>query len=305
MLRSRNVRTRNYQPGQRWWTAYLYILPGFLIYAAFVLWPMLDTLRYSFYDWDGFSTPRFTGLGNYGRLIRDELFRIALGNNLLFILFYTLLPIVIALFLTALMTRRQLRGLSFFRAGLFVPYVMSMVVVGVVWRWIYNPVFGPLNRLLELVGLEVLARPWLGDFTLALPAVGAIGTWVQYGFCLVLFIAGVQRIEEHLYEAAKIDGANELQQFWHITLPGLRSEISVALVTTLIAALRIFDLVFVTTRGGPGNNTLVVAMHIYNNAFSLNRAGYAAAVAVVLTVVILIISYSVLTLRRTIEEADG
>jgi raffinose/stachyose/melibiose transport system permease protein len=130
-----------------------------------------------------------------------------------------------------------------------------------------------------------------------------VGMWVQFGFCLVLFIAGVQRIEEVLYDAAKIDGASDLQQLWYITLPGLRGEIAVALVTTLIAALRIFDLVFVTTRGGPANETMVVALHIYNNAFDLNRAGYAAAIAVVLTIIILVISYLVITLRlHTVEE---
>lgn len=303
MLRVSRARTRQPDIGQRFWTAYLYILPSLFVYAVFVLWPVLDTLRLSFYEWDGVSPPSFTGFSNYLRLLKDQVFHLALRNNLLFIAFYTLFPIAFALFLTALMTRRRFWGLSFFRAGLFVPYVMSMVVVGVVWRWIYNPAFGPLNQLLQAIGLGSWARPWLGDFNLALPAVGVVGTWVQYGFCMVLFIAGVQRIDEALYDAAKIDGANELQQFWHVTLPGLRSEISIALVTTLITALKIFDLVFVTTRGGPGNQTMVVSLWLYNNAFQINRVGYAAAIAVVLTIMILLISYVVLTVRlRTAGE---
>jgi raffinose/stachyose/melibiose transport system permease protein len=303
MRRFSRTHLRQPDTGQRFWTAYFYILPSLAVYAIFVLWPILDTLRFSFYEWDGISTPRFTGLGNYLRLLEDQVFHIALRNNLLFIAFYTLFPIAFALFLTALMTRRRFRGLSFFRAGLFIPYVMSMVVVGVVWRWIYNPAFGPLNQLLQALGLGFLARPWLGDFELALPAVGVVGTWVQYGFCMVLFIAGVQRLDEALYDAAKIDGANELQQFWYVTLPGLRSEISIALVTTLIAALKIFDLVFVTTRGGPGNQTMVVSLWLYNNAFQINRVGYAAAIAVILTLIILLISYMVITVRlRTMAE---
>jgi len=269
-----------------------------LIYAFFILWPIIETLRLSFYEWDGFSAPVFTGLTNYAGLLKDEVFHISLRNNLLFMVFYTLFPIAFALFLTALMTRRRLRGMSFFRAGLFVPYVMSMVVVGVVWRWIYNPAFGPLNQALEAFGLEAWTRPWLGDFQLALPAVGLVGTWVQYGFCMVLFIAGVQRIEEELYDAAKIDGANEFRQFWHVTLPGIRSEISIALVITFIAALRIFDLVFVTTRGGPGNETMVVSLWLYRNAFQMNRAGYAATIAVVLTIIILVVSYVIISLRQ-------
>lgn len=186
----------------------------------------------------------------------------------------------------ALCTRNNLRNLDsvevfcyvnpryiqprFLFAGLFVSYVMSKVVGGV-WRWIYNPDFGPLNQVLKAVALEAWTRPWLGDLQLALPAVGAVGTWVQYGFCMVLFIAGVQRIEEELYDAAKIDGADEFRQFWHVTLPGIRNEISVALVITFIAALRTFDLVFVTTRGGPGNETMVVSLWLYRNAFQINR----------------------------------
>jgi len=302
-FRSSKTQARGYKPGERPWTAYLYILPGFAIYLIFVLWPIFDTFRYSFYEWNGFSPPIFTGLNNYTRLLDDEIFHIALRNNLLFIIFYTVFPITVGLFLTTLLTRRKVIGLTFFRSSLFLPYVMSMVVVGVVWRWIYNPIFGPLNQALQAAGLDAWTRPWLGDFTWALPSVGLIGTWVQYGFCMVLFIAGVQRIEETLYDAAKIDGANEFHQFWYITLPGLRNEISVAIVTTLIIALRVFDLVFVTTRGGPANETMVVALHIYRNAFVIDQVGYAAAIAVVLTITILIISYAVITLRQRWTEA--
>lgn len=302
-FRSSKTRVQGYKPGERPWTAYLYILPGFSIYLIFVLWPIFDTFRYSFYEWNGFSPPTFTGLSNYTRLLDDKIFHIALRNNLLFIIFYTVFPIIIGLFLTTLLTRRKVIGLTFFRSSLFLPYIMSMIVVGVVWRWIYNPIFGPLNHALRAVGLDAWTRPWLGDFTWALPSVGVIGTWVQYGFCMVLFIAGVQHIDETLYDAAKIDGANEFHQFWYITLPGLRNEISVAIVTTLIVALRVFDLVFVTTRGGPANETMVVALHIYRNAFVTDQVGYAAALAVVLSITILIISYLVITVRQRWVEA--
>lgn len=285
------------RPGERPWLAYLYILPAFLIYAVFVLTPIVQTVQYSFSDWDGISPPEFTGLANYARLVQDPLVQTALRNNLTLLVFYTVFPIALALLFTALLTRRRIRGLSFFRAGLFVPQVMSMVVVGVVWRWIYNPSFGPINQFLRAVGLEEWAKPWLGDFTFALPAVGLVGTWVGYGFAMVLFIAGVQRLDEDLYDAAKLDGAGELEQFRSITLPGLRPEITIALVTTLIAALRTFDLVFILTDGGPANRTLVVALQIYRNAFTIGRVGYASAIAVVLTLLILIVSFSVITLR--------
>ena len=284
--------------------AYLYLLPGLAVYAVFVLWPILDTLQYSLYRWDGFTQPVFIGLGNYVEMLGDEVLHQSLVNNALFIVFYSLLPIAVGLLLAALLARRPIAGRSLFRAGLFVPYVLSMVVVGVVWKWIYNPAFGPLNQMLKAVGLEAWARPWLGDFTWALPAVGFVATWVQYGFCLVLFIAGIQNISETLYDAAKIDGAGEWQQFWGITLPSLRSEITVALVTTTIAALRVFDLVYVTTRGGPGNRTSVASLWLYQNAFQINRVGYAAAIAVALTAAILLISWAIIGLRARMDDGE-
>lgn len=294
---SQRLRPTGRRPGERAWPAYLYILPGFLIYAVFVLAPVVQTVRYSFFNWNGVGVPEFIGLANYARLIQDPLVHTALRNNLTLLVFYTVFPIALALLFTALLTRRPIRGMSFFRAGLFIPQVMSMVVVGVVWRWIYNPTFGPLNQFLRAVGLEDWAKPWLGDFTFALPAVGMVGTWVGYGFAMVLFIAGVQRLDEDLYDAAMLDGAGEFEQFKTITLPGLRPEITIAMVTTLIAALRTFDLVFVLTNGGPANRTLVVALEIYRNAFTIGRVGYASAIAVVLAIIILVISFSVITLR--------
>jgi raffinose/stachyose/melibiose transport system permease protein len=297
MFRPVNLKSSGGKPGHRTWIAYLYILPAFAIYAFFILRPIAETLRISFYEWDGLTKPVFNGFNNYIELVQDNVLRLALWNNLLFMVFYTVFPIAIALFLTVLLTRTRVRGLSFFRAGLFIPQVMAMVAVGVVWRWIYNPTFGPLNQTLQAIGLGALARPWLGNFDLALPAVGIAGTWVQYGFCMVLFIAGVQHIDEALYEAAKMDGANEFAQFINVTLPGIRAEISIAMVTTLIAALRIFDLVYVTTRGAPGMKTMVASLWLYRNAFQINRVGYAGAIAVVLTSIILGVSYFVLTTR--------
>lgn len=286
---------RSRRPGQSPFLGWLYVLPALVVYVVFVLYPIAETFRTSFYRWDGFSAKReFIGLRNYAQLAADSQFLGALSHNLIFIIFYSIIPILIGLFLTSLMSRHSLRGMAFYRAGLFVPQVISMVVVGVVWRWIYNPAFGPLNRYLRAVGLGGIARPWLGDFTWALPAVGAVGTWVQYGFAMVLFLAGAQRIQQELYEAAQLDGANSFQQFRYVTLPGLRSEIIVALITTLIAALRVFDLIFVTTRGGPGERTLVVAFLVYRAAFELNTIGYAAAIAAVLTAIIFAISFVIL-----------
>lgn len=290
-------------PGESRFLGWLYLAPGFLIYLVFVLYPVFETIRTSFYRWDGFSQDReFIGFSNYLALLKDTQFLTALSHNLVFIIFYSLLPILIGLLLANLLGRKPVRGLTFFRAGLFLPQVLSMVVVGVVWRWIFNPAFGPLNSFLRSIGLNSFAISWLGDFSWALPSVGMIGTWVQYGFCMVLFLAGIQRLPPDYFEASELDGANALQQFWYITIPSLRPEIAVALITTMISALRVFDLVYVTTRGGPGDRTLVAAFLVYRAAFLQNRIGYAAAVATVLTLVILAISYLVLRYQSNSEQ---
>ena len=270
--------------------AYLLLLPGLVIYALFVLLPVISTVRYSFYDWTGFSDPTYIGLGNYAELMRDPDVLKAIGNNLFFVIFYTIIPILLGLFLASVMSRGKLKGMVIFRTGLFVPQVMSAVVVGIIWRWLFT-LDGPINTVLQVIGIEPHA--WLGNFTFAPYAVGAVGTWVEYGLCMVLFLAGVQNIDEELYDAAKVMGANAWQQFRYVTLPGLRQQILVAFVLTFIAALRVFDLVFVLTNGGPGKQTLVTSMLVYEETFERNRAGYGAAIAVMLAIIIVAVSAAV------------
>ncbi len=303
MIQSVQERLKAYEtrPYERFYQAYLYILPGFLIYLVFVLVPIVNTVRYSLTEWTGFTDPVYIGLANYERLAEDENFWNALGNNAFFILFYTFIPIVLGLLLTSLMTRGQLRGMVLFRVGLFVPQVMSAVVVGIIWRWMFD-YQGPINNLLRDIGLASAVKPWLGNFTWAPVAAGAVGSWVEYGLCMVLFIAGMQSIPEELYDAAKVDGAGAWRQFRHVTLPGLQPQILVAFVVTFIAALRVFDLVFVLTRGGPGRETQVVSMLIYEEAFEYHHAGYGAAMALVMTVLIVTVSAVVFALQARQER---
>ena len=297
------MRSNQAYPGENKWKGWLYLLPGFVIYIGFIFYPIRETVRTSFFAWNGFSAQRdWVGLENYRTVFSDAQFADAFLHNLIFILFFCILPVLLGLLLASLLTRKALPGMTFFRTVLFLPQVISMVVVGVIWRWIFNPQFGPLNILLNSVGLSSLTRAWLGDFALALPAVGSIGTWVQYGFCMILFLAGMQHISEEYYEASSLDGANAFQQFVHVTIPGLRAEIGVALVTTIIAALRVFDLVYVTTRGGPGNATLVVGFLIYRSAFQQNRIGYASAIATILMLIILGISLLIRRFQTGNEE---
>ena len=285
--------------------AYIFILPGFVIYAIFVLLPIFGTIRYSFYDWTGFSEPTYIGFANYAELIHDPDVIRSISNNAFFVIFYTIIPILIGLFLTSLMTRSKLRGMTLFRTGLFIPQVMSAVVVGIIWRWLFT-LDGPINQIFTAVGLESWVRPWLGDFTYARYAVGIVGSWVEYGLCMVLFLAGMQGINSELYEAATVFGANAWQQFRYVTLPGLRQQLLVAFILTFIAALRVFDLVFVLTNGGPGKTTYVTSYLVYQQTFQRNRAGYGAAIAVTLALVIVVVSAAVNWLQaRTEGEADA
>ncbi|MEL7627065.1 MAG: sugar ABC transporter permease [Anaerolineaceae bacterium] len=289
------------RPGESRWKGYLYLIPAFAVYLFFTLIPILETVRSSFYDWGALGKSNtWVGLENYLSLLNDSTFLKAFSNNLVFIIFYSFIPILLGLFLASLLGRFPIPGFTFFRTVLFLPQVISMVVVGVIWRWMFHPTTGPVNLFLGAIGLERLQQAWLGSFKWALPAVGSVGSWVQYGFCMVLFLAGMQRISEEYYEASSLDGANGLQQFFFITIPELKSEIGVALITTIIAALRVFDLVYATTRGGPGESTLVTGFLIYRTAILNNEIGYGAAVATVLTIVILSLS---LLIRRLMTES--
>jgi raffinose/stachyose/melibiose transport system permease protein len=277
-------------PGEPRRVGYLYILPALLFYVAFVGVPFFHSVWFSFFDWDGISVGKWVGLQNYGDLIHDPEIRNAFLHSLILIVFYALLPVSIGLILAASLSRMHVRGLTVFRTILFLPQVVAAVVVGVIWRWVYAPT-GPLNELLDVVGLGRLARAWLGDFSWALPAVGGVGTWVTYGFAMVLFIAGVQKIPMSLYDAAKVDGAGPIREFFAVTLPGLRYEIVVAMIITVIAALRSFDVIFVTTRGGPADSTNVPALTLYRRAFLEGDVGSAAAIGISLALVVFVVVF--------------
>jgi raffinose/stachyose/melibiose transport system permease protein len=208
------------------------------------------------------------------------------------ILFYAVLPCMLGLLLASLIAHSRVRGVTVFRAVLFLPQTIATVVVAIAWTWIYAP-SGPLNEALRAVGLGSVARGWLGDFDFALPALGLVGTWVMFGLCLVLFLAGIQKIPMSLYEAARVDGAGRVREFFAVTLPGLRGELAVALTLTTIYALRTFDLIYVSTNGGPGTSTTVPSVLVYQNAFSNGRVGLAASVAVVLTALIFVVAFGI------------
>jgi raffinose/stachyose/melibiose transport system permease protein len=258
-----------------------------------VLAPLGHTVWLSLHQWDGLTPATWVGLDNYREIVRDPELRSAFEHSLVLIVFYAVIPVILGLVLVGALSRARVRGQAGFRTVLFLPQVIPLVVVAVIWRMIYEPIDGPLNRALRAVGLGAFAKPWLGDFTWALPAVGFIGTWVMSGLALVLFMAGVQKIPQSLYDAARVDGAGALREFFAVTLPNLRGEIAVALTLTTIAALRNFDLVYITTQGGPGNSTSVPAFQVYDRAFQIGQIGSAAAIGFTLACVIFVFAFAI------------
>jgi raffinose/stachyose/melibiose transport system permease protein len=190
------------------------------------------------------------------------------------------------------MTRSRVRGSSVFRTVIFVPQVIAMVVVAIAWRQIYAP-DGALNDALSFVGLGHLRHAWLGDSTYALSAVGLVGTWVGTGLCMVLFLAGLAKVPRELYEAAALDGAGTVRQFFAVGLPALRGELAVAITLTVVAALRTFDLVYVMTTGGPGTATRVPSYEVWRWSLDDGRVGYGVTIAIVLTVIIMVLTIGV------------
>ncbi|MBX5200679.1 sugar ABC transporter permease [Rhizobium sp. NZLR1] len=277
----------------------LYLIPGAIGFILIVLIPQLANLALSFTAWKGVGTPRPVGLQNYHRLLTDDQFWGSMYHTLLFIVSMTVIPVCIGLLLAALLfdyVRDQFGEWvsSFFRAGFYLPQILPVTVAGVLWGWILNPV-GVINITLKAIGLDNLAQNWIGDATYALAAVSLVIVWIQVGYCLVVFMAGLSRIDPSLYEAAELDGANWWSRLVTITIPLLAPEIFVVVLTTLIAALKVFAPIFVITAGGPDNATLVPSYLTYYHFFTTQRVGYAAAIAVVQTT--LTIALAVIFLR--------
>jgi raffinose/stachyose/melibiose transport system permease protein len=276
-------------PGEPRRVAYLYLLPALAVFALFVLAPLAHSVWLSLFEWDGVTPGTWVGLHNYGQVVGDPELRAAFSHSLVLVGFYAVLPVLIGLVLAAAMSRARVRGLALFRTVLFLPQVIALVVVGVMWRMIYAPEGGLLNEALGLVGLG--GQDWLGSFSLALPSVGLIGAWVMYGLAMVLLLAGVQKIPQSLYDAARVDGAGAVREFFTVTLPGLRNEVAVALTLTTIQALRSFDIVYVTTGGGPGDSTSVPAYEVYDRAFRGGDVGTASAIGVYIVALIFVLVF--------------
>lgn len=277
---------------------YALLLPAALLYGAFLLVPICQTIYLSFTQWDGLTgSPTWTGLDNYRRIVGDDRFHSALLNNFKWVA-GSWLAQGFGLALAALLSATWIRGRAAFRTIFFIPATMSLVVVGIVWDFVYNPNWGLLNNALHTVEADPLTTGWLSDESTAMPAIIATANWTYFGFAMVIFMAGLQNLDRSLFEAASIDGAGPVAQFRHITIPGLRAQITLLLIVSFINTLRTFDLVYVMTSGGPGGSTEVVAYYIYSLAFMTRQVGYGAAAAVILTLLTLIITIVFLRLRE-------
>ncbi|SDN64492.1 carbohydrate ABC transporter permease [Allokutzneria albata] len=272
---------------------YLYILPALLVYGLFLLFPLLHSGWISLFSWDGLTLGTFVGLDNYAALARDVGFLSAFGHVAVLLVFFAVLPVSIGLVLATALSRTRIRGMAFFRTALFLPQVVAMVVVAIAWQRIFAP-DGALNDLLRFVGLDGLVTAWLGDSGTALIAVGLVGTWVQTGLAVVLFLGGIGKISGELFDAVRLDGGGVVREFRTVVLPALRAEIGVALTLTVIAALRTFDLVYVMTpQGGPGGSTTVPSYEIYHRAFHSGQVGSAAAIGITLTALAFLITFGI------------
>jgi len=267
---------------------WLFVAPALAAYAVFVLWPLVQTFKYSLYQWDGVLPARWVGLDNFKTVFSDHELLGVLGHAFQLIIFFSGIPVLLGLVVATVMRRVASRRVSTVaRAVLFLPQVVPLVAAGIAWSWVLSST-GVVNQALKAVGLGGLTRAWLGDFGTALPAVGVIGAWVLLGLCTVLLLAGMSKIDPTLYEAAQLDGAGPVREFVSITLPSLRQEIGVCVTVTVIAALSAFDIVYISTRGGPGSQTMVPGLEIYQLAFFNREVGLASALAVVLMALVLV-----------------
>ena len=277
---------------------WLFVLPALLMYAMFVLLPFLLSIQYSFYRWNGIGPMTWVGLHNYKTVLEVPNLLETIYNALRLVVYFSFIPVTLGLVVASIMNRVATGRLgAVARTVLFLPQVIPLVAAGIIWGWLLA-LPGLINQILRAVGLGSFARAWLGDFDWALPAVGFIGIWVLLGFCTVLLWTGMTKLDPALYESARIDGAGWLTEFVKITIPLLRHEIGVCLTVTVIAALAAFDIVYVSTAGGPVNATAVPGIQIYILAFTQQRIGLASALAVMLMALVLVVVIPIQRLSR-------
>ncbi|SFE67227.1 multiple sugar transport system permease protein [Paenibacillus algorifonticola] len=281
------------QKGWNRFIPYFLILPNVLLFTVFILVPLLWIFYLSLNDYTMLNAPKWVGLKNYSLLLNDSIFHQAVKNTALYWIGTVVPSMLLGLVLANLLSMR-LKALAAFRALIYLPGVISSVAVAMTWLWMLDPLQGPVNSLLGLIGID--GRNWLQDPATSLPTVIVIGIWTGIGYAMIIFLAGIQSISESLYEAASLDGASVLKKFWYITVPLLKPMTLFLFVTSTIRSFQVFDLVFVLTGGGPANSSTTIVTQIVGASFQEYRMGYASAMAVfllALTLFITLIQYAI------------
>lgn len=279
------------------WTVFLGMLPALVIYIGIALVPIGMSFYYSFFNWDGLSPMTFTGLNNFISTLKDAVFWKGVQNNIFMMITGICGQMPLGLFF-ALLLNRSLKGIKAYRSMLFLPVVISAVIVSIIWGMVFKIESGLLNGLLGLVGLDAWKQDWLGSPKLGMLSVSITYIWQNYGFYMVIFLAALQNISEEIKEAAVMDGATGWKHFWHVTLPMLKETIWVTLIFAISNSFRVFDLIYVMTAGGPAHNTEVMTIYMYNNAFQNMNFGYGSAVSILILLFSLIAIYAANLLTR-------
>jgi raffinose/stachyose/melibiose transport system permease protein len=277
---------------------WVFVLPALLMYVLFVLIPLLLTILYSFFRWNGVGPMTWVGLKNYATIFQVPNLLGTIKNAFWLVVWFSIIPVGLGLIVASIIHRIATGRLgAIARTVLFLPQVIPLVAAGIIWGWLLS-LPGLINQILRAIGLGAITTAWLGDFDWALPAVGLIGIWVLLGFCIVLLLTGMTKVDPALYESARIDGASWFREFIAITIPLLRYEIGVCLTVTVIAALAAFDIIWVSTAGGPGNATSVPGIQIYVLAFTQRAVGLASALAVMLMILVVAVIIPIQWLSR-------
>jgi putative chitobiose transport system permease protein len=282
-------------------TPYLFLLPGSIILGAFIFYPMLNAIWLSFTNYNMVTESSFIGVENYKELFADKLFWKVLGQTFLYLIVVVPILVILPIFL-AILVNQQVKGISFFRSAYYVPVVTSMVVVGIMWKWVYADT-GILNYFLQSIGIINEPVHWLTSTSTSIFAVMAVTIWKGLGYYMVIYLAGLQSIPSDLYEAADIDGASKWKQIIHITIPLLMPSILIVSIMSSISAMKVFEEIYVMTGGGPLNSSKTLVFYIYQEAFEKLKMGYASAAGVVLFLITLVLSIINIKMMGKKEEA--
>lgn len=261
--------------------------------AVFVFFPLVLNVFYSLFRWSAFSQDKlFVGLDYYKRMLEDPIIRLALKNNILYAVCSVVCQCGLGLILAAILENGKMRKYqTFFRTAYFIPSIISITVIGLLWQFVYNPKIGVVNPLLELLGLGKYATDWLGQSNTAMGSVIFVSQWQNIGYIMLLFIVAIQKIDESIFESAIIDGANGFQNFIHILVPLVKDTILVTSVITVIGAFRVFSEIYVMTGGGPGHTTETLASYMYRVGFRNDEMGYSATVSTLIFVILLVLTF--------------